>query len=45
MWTVDPRIVNNVLYVMPINHEIDFAWQAQYLVRLEGHACCSAHCK
>ena len=22
-----------------------FAWQAQYLVRLEGDACCSAHCK
>ena len=22
-----------------------FAWQAQYLVRLEGVACCSAHCK
>ena len=22
-----------------------FAWQAQYLVRLEGVDCCSAHCK
>ena len=22
-----------------------FAWQAQYLVRLEGDASCSAHCK
>ena len=22
-----------------------FAWQAQYLVRLEGDACRSAHCK
>ena len=22
-----------------------FAWQAQYLVRLEGDACCFAHCK
>ena len=22
-----------------------FAWQAQYLVRLEIDACCSAHCK
>ena len=22
-----------------------FAWQAQYLVRLEVDACCSAHCK
>ena len=42
---VAPRIVNDVSYVMWINHEIHFAWQAQYLVRLEGDACCSAHCK
>ena len=40
-----PRIVNDVSYVMRINHEIHFAWQGQYLVRLEGDACCSAHCK
>ena len=33
---VAPRIVNDVSYVMCINHEIHFAWQAQYLVRLEG---------
>ena len=39
------RIVNDVSYVMRINHGIHFAWQAQYLVRLEGDACCSAHCK
>ena len=25
--------------------ECNFAWQAQYLVRLEGDACCSAHGK
>ena len=25
--------------------ECTFAWQAQYLVRLEGDAWCSAHCK
>ena len=25
--------------------ECNFAWQAQYLVRLEGDACCSARCK
>ena len=31
---VAPRIVNDVSYVMRINHEIHFAWQAQYLVRL-----------
>ena len=39
------RIVNDVSYVMRINHDTAFAWQAQYLVRLEGDACCSAHCK
>ena len=39
------RIVNDISYVMRINHEIHFAWLAQYLVRLEGDACCSAHCK
>ena len=45
MLTVAPRIVNAVSYVIRINHEIHFAWQAQYLVRLEGVDCCSAHCK
>ena len=39
------RIVNDVSYVMWINHDIHFAWQAQYLVRLEGIDCCSAYCK
>ena len=34
---VAPRIVNDVPYVTKINHESHFAWQAQYLVRLEGH--------
>ena len=33
MLTVAPRIVNDVSNVMCINHEIHFAWQAQYLVR------------
>ena len=42
---VVPRIGNDVSYVAQINHESHFAWQAQYLVRLEGDACCSAHCK
>ena len=42
---VAPRIVNDVSYVMWINHEIHFAWQAQYLVRLEVDACCSPQCK
>ena len=39
------RIVNDVSYVMWINHDIHFAWQAQYLVRLEGIDCCSSYCK
>ena len=42
---VAPRIVNDVSYVMRINHDTPFAWQAHYLVRLECDACCSAHCK
>ena len=25
--------------------EHNFAWQAQYLARLEGDPCCPAHCK
>ena len=29
------RIGNGVSYVTRINHEIHFAWQAQYLVKLE----------
>ena len=45
MLTVAPRIVNDVSSVMWLYHDIHFAWQAQYLVRLEGAACCSAHCK
>ena len=39
------RIVNDVSSVSTINHDIHFAWQAQYLVRCEGDSCCSAHCK
>ena len=42
---VAPRIINDVAYVTKINHESHFAWQAQYLVRLAGDACSSAHCK
>ena len=40
-----PRIVNDVSYVTRISHEINFAWQAQYLVRLQGDRGCSAQCK
>ena len=43
--TVAPRIVNNVSYVLWIHHENYFAWQPQYLVRLEGVDCSSAHSK
>ena len=39
------RIGNDVSYVTRINDEIHFAWQAQYLVKLEGDKSCSAHCK
>ena len=38
-------IVNDVSYAMRINHEINSAWQAQYLLTLEAAFCCSAHCK
>ena len=31
-----PRIGNDVAYVMRIVDDIDFVWQGQYLVRLEG---------
>ena len=40
-----PRIGNDVSYVTQIIDDIHFAWQAQYLVRLEGGFTCSAHWK
>ena len=43
--TVALRIVNDVSFVTRINHGSHFSWQSQYLVRLEGESCCSAHCK
>ena len=42
---VAPRIVNDVAYAMRINHDVHIVWQAQYLVKLEGDSCCSAHWK
>ena len=45
MTPVAPRIVNDVSYVRTIKHASHFAWQARYLVRLEGDTCCSGHCK
>ena len=40
-----PRIGNDVSYVTQISDDIHFAWQAQYLVRLEGDFTCSTHWK
>ena len=42
---VAPRIVTDVSYVMRINLDIPFAWQAHYLVRLQGDSSRPAHCK
>ena len=39
MTFIAPRIGNDVSYVTWINDQIHFAWQAQYLVKLEGDAC------
>ena len=39
------RIGNEVSYVTQIIDDIHFAWQAQYLVRLEGDFTCSTHWK
>ena len=36
MTLLAPRIGNDVSYVTQITDDIDFVWQAQYLVRLEG---------
>ena len=40
-----PRIGNEVSYVTQIIDDIHFAWQAQYLVRLQGDFTCSTHWK
>ena len=45
MTLLAPRIVNDVSNETRINHEIRFAWQAQYLVKLDCDSCCSARCK
>ena len=45
MTLLAPRIGNDVSYVTRIKDQIHFAWHAQYLVKLEGDSCCSAHCK
>ena len=45
MTPVAPRIGNDVSYVRTIKQSNHFSWQVQYLVRLDGDTCCSAHCK
>ena len=45
MTSVAPRNVNDVSFATMIKHANHFSWQAQYLMRLEGEICCSAHCK
>ena len=41
---VTPLIVNDISHESTINHDIHFAWQVQYLVRLECDFACAAHC-
>ena len=41
MTPVAPRIINDVSYVTRINHHSHFAWQVQYLVKLEDDSCYS----
>ena len=38
MMPVAPHIANDVSYVTRIKHGSHFAWQAQYLVRLDNDA-------
>ena len=45
MTLLAPLIGNDASYVMRINDAIHFAWQAHYLVKLEGDLACSAHWK
>ena len=37
-----PRIGNELSYVTQIIDDIHLAWQAQYLVKLDGDSCCAA---
>ena len=40
-----PCIINEVVYVMRLNHKIHFVLQAQYLVKLWCEVCGSVYCK
>ena len=44
MTTVASRIANSVSYVARIYHEVDFSWQAQYLVKFNCHISRQAQC-
>ena len=39
MTLVAPRSVNDVSYVLRINHDIHFEWQAHYLLRCVVDGC------
>ena len=45
MTSLAPRIGNEVSSVTQIIDDTHFAWQAQYLRRLEGDFTCSTHWK
>ena len=45
MTLLAPHIGKDVSYAMRMKDAIHFAWQAQYLVRLEGDFTCSTHWK
>ena len=45
MTSLSPRIGNEVSHVTQIIDDVHFAWQAQYLVRLQGAFACSARWK
>ena len=45
MTLLAPRIGNDVSYVAQIIDDVHFAWQGQYLVRLEGDFTCCTHWK
>ena len=45
MTSLAPRIGNEVSSVAQIIDDTHFAWQAQYLGRLEGDFTCSTHWK
>ena len=44
MTLLAPRIGNDVSCATRINHEIHFAWHAQYMLKLSCDSCCSTHC-